>query len=140
MLVFMKWAHANCLFLHPLKTSENIFFALGFLSCIFTIHSTTGEGGSYLNSLYHLHPLHRQLHISHSWQSDLNREPLVSKRKSLTASHEPHLAMLLFQDVWKDTSYMEWSLAYLSASRIKNSIRIYSKCILISLTKQCKKY
>ena len=81
----------------PLRTIyAQRFFSLSFLSRTFTIHGTAGKGGAYLfNSSLPLPPASqrlrhqpgnycRELTSAHSWQPDSNREPLVSKRKSLT--------------------------------------------------------
>ena len=69
------------------------FFYLGFLSQItFTNHRTAGKGeGISLTPHYHFHPLHRHLDIglaitaeSSLLHIEVNREPLVSQRISLT--------------------------------------------------------
>ena len=72
------------------------FFYTRFLSRTFTIHRTAGKGKSYLfNSslplprasqipMYYLGSYCRELTSSHSWQSDLNQEPLVSGCNLLT--------------------------------------------------------
>ena len=72
------------------------FFYLGFLSRPFTNHSTAGEGGRhFFNSSLPLPPTSqtfrrqlgnycRELDSAHRQQPDSNREPFVSKVKSLT--------------------------------------------------------
>ena len=72
------------------------FFYLGFLSRTFTIHRIAWEGGGYFfNSSLPLRPASqtlrhqpsdysRELTSAHSQQLDSNREPLVSRHKSLT--------------------------------------------------------
>ena len=68
------------------------FFYLGFLSQItFTNYRTAGEGGISLTPYYHFHLLHRHLDMSRANTAEssplhieVNREPLVSKGKSLT--------------------------------------------------------
>ena len=72
------------------------FFYLGFLSRTFTNHRTAGEeGGNFFNSSLPLPPASqalrhqpgdycRELTSAHSQQPDSNREPLASKRKSVT--------------------------------------------------------
>ena len=74
------------------------FFCLGFLSQAFTNHRTAGEGGgNFFNSSLPLPPASqvlrhqpgdccRGLTSAHSQQPDLNREPLISQRKSLTTN------------------------------------------------------
>ena len=73
-----------------------LFFYLGFVLRTFTNHWTAGEGGGhFFNSSLPPPPASqtlrhqpgdycRELISAHSQQSDSNREPLVSKRKSLT--------------------------------------------------------
>ena len=72
------------------------FFLSGFFSRTFTIHRTAGKGGSYFFILP-LPPASqtlrnqpgnycRELTSAHSQQSELNREPLVSVRHSLTTT------------------------------------------------------
>ena len=77
------------------------FFYLSFLSRTFTIHRTAGKGGGYLfNSSLPLPPASqtlrhqpgnncREFNSAHSQQLDSNREPLVSKHKSLTTKLRP---------------------------------------------------
>ena len=64
------------------------FFYLGFLSRIFTIHRTAGEGGGYLfNSSLPLPPAsqtHKHSPGDYCREFTSNRQPLVSERKSLT--------------------------------------------------------
>ena len=83
----------NCCFF---DINTIIFIAIcAFFSRTFTIHSRAGKGGGYFfNSSLTLAPASqrlrnqpgdywRELISAHSKQSDLNREPLVSKRKLL---------------------------------------------------------
>ena len=81
--------------LHPTK-KKIFFFYLSFLSRTSTNRRTAGEGrGHFFNSSLPLPPASqtlrhqpgdycRELTSAHSQQPDLNREPLVSERKSLT--------------------------------------------------------
>ena len=69
------------------------FLHLGFLSRTFTIHRSAGKGEAIsLIPLYHFLPLHshldsgRAITAESSPQPDSNREPLVSKHKSLIYS------------------------------------------------------
>ena len=86
-----------------LKKSEDtsliirVFFYLGFFSRTFTNYGTAGEGGgNFINSSLPLPTISqtlrhqsryycRELTSAHSQQLDLNREPLISKRKSYTS-------------------------------------------------------
>ena len=83
--ILMDISYFNILILvHFIFTKQSLFFFfyLGFLSRIFTIHMTSGEGGGYLfNSSS---PLCRHLDTSRAITADSNREPLVAERKSLT--------------------------------------------------------
>ena len=84
------------------------FFYLGFLSRIFMIYRTAGEGGANsLSPLYHFLPLHRHLEISRAITAESSplhiassrtraQEPLFSERKSLTTKlHTPDFYSLL---------------------------------------------
>ena len=82
------------------KTLYGPIFYLGFLSHIFTIHRTAGAGGGSLltSSLPH-HLLHRHSDMNQAItaeSSHSNREPLVSKRKSLTTKYGPCVKISVF--------------------------------------------
>ena len=81
------------------------FLYLGFLLRTFTNHRTAEEGGGHFNSSLPLPPASqalrhwpgnycRELTSAHRQQSDSNREPLVSERKSLTT--KLHAVLFLF--------------------------------------------
>ena len=62
--------------LHPI----NNFFLSGCFSQTFTIHSTAGEGRSYLVLLCHFHPLHRHLGINQAITADSSPLHIVRSR------------------------------------------------------------
>ena len=75
----------------------SIFFYLSFLSRPFTNHRTAGEVGGHLPTsslpiptasqtlIHYLVDYCRDLTSTHRYQTDSNREPLSSERKSLTS-------------------------------------------------------
>ena len=80
-----------------IRSTKGFFFLPGFFTQTFTNHRTAAEGGGHIfNSSLPLSPVSqtlrhqlgdycRELTSAHSQQSNSNREPLVSERKSLTA-------------------------------------------------------
>ena len=91
-----------------LESFCTFFFYLSFVSPTFTTHRAAREGGghSISSSLplqpasralrYYLGDYCRELTSAHSLQPDSNREPLVSKCKSLTTKYGPCVKMSAF--------------------------------------------
>ena len=111
-------------------------FYVGFLSRGFTNHRTVGEGAGYFfNSSLTLPPVSQVprhqpgdcctgLTSAHSQQSDSNREPLVSKPKSLTTK------LCALKESWNSALYRTYSVEKRSSERVYFSKSYYSFTII----------
>ena len=116
------------------------FFYLGFVSRTFTNYRTAREGGGHsISSSLPLPPASqtlrhqpgdycRELTSAHSQQPDLNREPLVSERKSLTtklsALRKPHFGPVFWLNLRTNYFYEKAVLVFVKIDVTLTSCKI----------------
>ena len=115
------------------------FFYLGFFSRTFKIHRTAGEGEGYFfksplalppasqTLIHQLGDYCRELTSAHSQQSDSNREPSVSERKSLTTKLR----------AFKTTSSL-WPVPFVKRDKQELVIATFNSMILKNSSSQLK--